>query len=393
MEPYNEDPFSLVLLAALLGGYLGEWEQLDAFVEYEIINRYRLSPKNREAFMEVLDQARRRRIERGIGRFFGIPEIASREAFEELVREMRSLLDDQERLFSRLRDDQGFSERLVRETQRELGSLQREQHHRLELQVRELQQTLDRSLQAHNEILTQHLQANEQILTRHLQAYEQILTQQSLTSWFMESGKGEDALHLPLLRAIPVRIFIGDPVPPRPELEKIIQAVTAFVSGMGFQIGVALPEEKGSWWKSFFFRARKLLTSQEVQRRTAVAEAVLKAHMLDKPQAEANKAQAEGAAALISSLANVRNACVQAGTILIVKRTSPDGESLMWVRTLTINEVRALEENQGMLRRPDSILEWLQDVCLSANHSEVRTTDSGAGTLRKIADGNRSNDQ
>ncbi|WP_143076067.1 hypothetical protein [Stigmatella erecta] len=134
------------------------------------------------------------------------------------------------------------------------------------------------------------------------------------------------------------------------------------------------------------------MTSQEVQSRTAAAEAAIKVHMLDKPQAEANKAQAEGASALISSLANVRNACIQAGTLLIIKRTLPDGESFILTRTLTIGEVKALEENQGMLGRPDRILEWLQSICLEGAHSKPSATDSGSGTLRRVTGGNRDND-
>jgi predicted HTH transcriptional regulator len=53
-------------------------------------------------------------------------------------------------------------------------------------------------------------------------------------------------------------------------------------------------------------------------------------------------------------------ACIQIGSLLMVKNTSDDGKSTLSVRTLTDLELKLLDKNQSMLQHPDKILEWLK---------------------------------
>ncbi|WP_143076066.1 hypothetical protein [Stigmatella erecta] len=60
MEPYNEDTIQQLLLAALLGIYVDDWETLESFAEREILGRHDFSAKTRAAFKEVFLEASQR---------------------------------------------------------------------------------------------------------------------------------------------------------------------------------------------------------------------------------------------------------------------------------------------------------------------------------------------
>jgi hypothetical protein len=67
----------------------------------------------------------------------------------------------------------------------------------------------------------------------------------------------------------------------------------------------------------------------------------------------------QAVSSLVDALKEVPQACLQAGSLLMVKTTGDDGRSVVSARTLTALELRLLEANQPMLRYPDRILEWL----------------------------------
>jgi hypothetical protein len=58
-------------------------------------------------------------------------------------------------------------------------------------------------------------------------------------------------------------------------------------------------------------------------------------------------------------LADVPNAVVRVGAVLIIKQVNEAGEPLVLVRELTSKEVRALELNPGIQKDPRSTLETL----------------------------------
>jgi hypothetical protein len=69
--------------------------------------------------------------------------------------------------------------------------------------------------------------------------------------------------------------------------------------------------------------------------------------------------QVEAVSSLVDALKEVPQACLQAGSLLMVKTTGDDGRSVVSARTLTALELRLLEANQPILRYPDRVLEWL----------------------------------
>jgi hypothetical protein len=176
--------------------------------------------------------------------------------------------------------------------------------------------------------------------------------------WLLESGA--DVRAASITRYVPVRIFLGNPVPDKEVCQELIARIEALFEPLDLERAYELPEESGSWWKRIVLRTKGFFTHEEVQKRLQKAERALEVKCLDKPQAEANHLQAQAAAGLIGSLASTPNACIQVGTLLLVKATDREGTSAIVARTLNEEELKMLEENQSVLKRPDSILEFLQ---------------------------------
>jgi hypothetical protein len=128
----------------------------------------------------------------------------------------------------------------------------------------------------------------------------------------------------------------------------------------GFEKTAEFPSEQGSWWKQIFYRTKDAVSQKGVQKRLEKVERAVKANYLDKPQAEANAHQAVAVSSLINALKEIPNACIQVGSLLVVK-TGDDNKSIVLARTLTAEELKRLKENQSMLRHPDLILEWLNE--------------------------------
>ena len=195
--------------------------------------------------------------------------------------------------------------------------------------------------------------------TDELQA-SQTSTAHSLHEFIWMLSSGADLTEARTTRYVPLRLFVGDPVPDEASRQRVITAVEALLEPLGFEPSFELPEESGSWWKRLLLRTKGALTHAEVQKRLKTAEQAIEANYLDKPQAEANHLQAGAAAQLITALGTTPNACVQVGSLLLVKATDQTGACAVIARTLTRDELRRIEENQAILRQPEQILEWLQ---------------------------------
>jgi hypothetical protein len=207
-------------------------------------------------------------------------------------------------------------------------------------------------------IETSHGELAETVERRH---EEQVASAYGLHEfiWFMTSGA--DVMNAKTTRYIPLRLFLGDPLPDEAARQRIVSAVEELVEPLGFERSYELPEESGSWWKRLLLRTKGVFTNEEVQRRLRTAEKALEVTCLEKPQAEANHLQAGAAAQLITALGSTPNACVQVGSLLLVKATDHDGKCAVMARTLTTDELRRIEENQAILKKPEEVLEWLRD--------------------------------
>jgi hypothetical protein len=181
-----------------------------------------------------------------------------------------------------------------------------------------------------------------------------------LHSYLWLASTGADVSQVETTRFVPVRMFVANPVPDDGSLDALVRAFLALAQPLGLDLAEDLPPRSGSWWKTLVLKTKAWMTQPEVQDVTAKAKAALELHYLDKPQAEANRLQAEGAAQVITALTAVPGPCaVQAGSLLVVKTDGVDGRASIVARTLSPMELRRLEENRSMLGRPCDLLPWL----------------------------------
>lgn len=179
--------------------------------------------------------------------------------------------------------------------------------------------------------------------------------------WYLWlASTGTDLSEVEMIRFVPVRMFVANPVPNAAVLDVLVQAFLALAGPLGLDLSEELPPESGSWWKSLVLRTKAWMKQPEVQDATDKARAALELAYLDKPQAEANQLQAKGAAEVITALSAISGPCaVQAGSLLVIKTDGADGRPSIVARTLSPIELRRLEQNRSMLARPRDLLPWL----------------------------------
>lgn len=204
-------------------------------------------------------------------------------------------------------------------------------------------------------------------ISSHLKDYSNELTEykRDAQDYFWLLGTGADIKHVKLIRYVPVRAYISDPVPKRATLNNLVESIEKLVAEFGFDKTDEFPEEDGSWWKKLVLKTKEAMTQKEVADRLEKVERAAEIAYLDKPQAEANQCQAQAASALITSLKDTNNACIQVGSLLVVKATDNNSgkkDTSIIARTLTPMELKHLEENQAILRKPAEILDWLQNI-------------------------------
>jgi hypothetical protein len=164
-------------------------------------------------------------------------------------------------------------------------------------------------------------------------------------------------------RFVPVRAYIDET--PEGAIESLTEAVTEVLAAYGFHVADEFPEIKGSWFKKWFAKTKDALSQPEVIERLEKIERAVEIKHLDKPQAEVDDKQASAIAKLIKCLEKVPNAAVQAGSVLVVKLTTSNGPVIQ-ARTLTQEEMIALENNQLLLQNPAEVLGKLNEACSSA---------------------------
>jgi len=196
--------------------------------------------------------------------------------------------------------------------------------------------------------------------------------QQELHSYLALQSLGLDLNEVPMLRFLPLRVYISEA--DSKLIESISDAINVFADTLGFTITDSFPEEKGSWFKKWLAKTKKVATSPEVKERLQKGERALELAALGKQQADVDIKQAEAASKLISSLDKIPNAVSQLGSILIIKITDDAGPRI-YSRSLTHHEMIFLEKNQNLLKDPQSILDALSKYCTSLPESPAESTE------------------
>jgi len=106
-------------------------------------------------------------------------------------------------------------------------------------------------------------------------------------------------------------------------------------------------------------RTRDALTQEQVQERLQKLEHAAKLKIIDQPQADVTKVNADAAAQMIKALESVRVACVQIGSLLIVKYTPKKGHEEIFIKTLTAQELMIIEKDRSLLKSPEDLVKLL----------------------------------
>jgi hypothetical protein len=164
------------------------------------------------------------------------------------------------------------------------------------------------------------------------------------------------------IRFVPVRAYIDQT--PDGAIAAISAALSEVLSAYGFNVADEFPEIKGSWFKKWFAKSKEALSQPEVLERLEKIERAIEIKAIDRPQADVDEKQAGAIAKLIKAPDKVPNAAVQAGSVLVVKLTTPKGP-IIQARTLSQEEMVELENNQLLLQDPSEVLGKLTAACHS----------------------------
>lgn len=152
---------------------------------------------------------------------------------------------------------------------------------------------------------------------------------------------------------------------------QIYSAVTDFIKVIDFIKVLDNKAEKGSWYKKFYSKSKKVLTSDEVVDRLKKIEYGIEANTILKQQSEIDKNQSEALANIIKSMDRVDNGIVRIGSLLVIKITDSVTKAVnIQVRTLTVLEMYAINQRPSLLRNPESLLDNLANVIIDLSRNQ-----------------------
>ena len=141
-------------------------------------------------------------------------------------------------------------------------------------------------------------------------------------------------------------------------IERVTQCVDEFVAQIGYKGPLKSVFERGSFIRKSWAKVKVALTSDEVRDLMTKAERAVELYYLDASQAEVDNKIAETLSNLVASLSDVPNACIRAGSILLIKYTGAHGAVILG-RNLSQQEVKALQKFPEIQQDPQKVLELL----------------------------------
>lgn len=165
----------------------------------------------------------------------------------------------------------------------------------------------------------------------------------------------------------------ADYTPPPAEAEVVVyldkysehklEAVQAAALQLGNELGytdfILTDEQRGSIFRRFRGKLRTGLASNFVQQKMQELDERSSIEVVGRARAETDAIKASSAVKLIASLADIPNAVVRVGGLLIVKQTDAYGVPAVMTRELSTREIRALELNPGIQKDPHGVLQLL----------------------------------
>ena len=112
-------------------------------------------------------------------------------------------------------------------------------------------------------------------------------------------------------------------------------------------------------------------TSQELRERRIQLERLIELSVLDSKQAAVNVQQAQAARLLIDSIADVPQACLRMGSVLVLKYQDAGGPVLL-TRNLSQLEMHTLERFPEIQKNPRQVLDALATAVTFGEQGEPK---------------------
>ncbi|GAA4573852.1 hypothetical protein GCM10023176_39670 [Micromonospora coerulea] len=145
---------------------------------------------------------------------------------------------------------------------------------------------------------------------------------------------------------------------------KVFDALDDLVEILGYDRPQNETVRRGSFWRQASAWMRKAVGSDEVKDRLIKVERAIELQHLDSKQADVDSKIGETVSQLIASLDEIPQACLRAGSILLIKYQDERGPVLL-MRSLSQLEIRALERYPEIQMRPREALQALSAAVTS----------------------------
>jgi hypothetical protein len=143
------------------------------------------------------------------------------------------------------------------------------------------------------------------------------------------------------------------------DLEGIQDAAMRLGHELGYSDFLLTDEEIGSIFRRLRGKLKAGVESDFVQQKMQELDIRASIEISGRAQAETDAIKTSSAVSLIASLADIPNAVVRVGGLLVVKQTNAGGQPAVMTRELSTREIRALELNPGIQKDPQGVLQLL----------------------------------
>ena len=152
-------------------------------------------------------------------------------------------------------------------------------------------------------------------------------------------------------RTMPIAVYLSSEV----NASEVELAVVGLLDQVDVDITEALPPVISSWFGLMLGRLRHWSSSAQAEEVAARIERALTVRLLEQPQADVDAKQAEAVARLMTALEKQESACIQVGSLFLLK---VDGTLV--VRNLTPGELSFLARHPSTLATPRQVLDVLE---------------------------------
>jgi hypothetical protein len=160
---------------------------------------------------------------------------------------------------------------------------------------------------------------------------------------------------------IPVRLYLGS----ERGKELVEEGIRAFLNATGIQIIDEFEGEKGSWLRNWYARTFSKQTREELELELLKAKKAIELKTLGLPQSQVDSNNANAIATLLETIKDQNEAVLLVGSLLIIKYCEPSGNSKVFTKVLSQEEIIFLEMNQNLIQEPKEILNSLTKVSSS----------------------------